>query len=128
MSAQERQTQFEQIDVLLRQLFDLDVRLPAQIKDRWDEFLAQQKRVETQRQANEPAGLVRLVRALRTSSIGFATTVRTEFTSLSVRCDVTRSTFKIRNGACSSVFQRLPMQQKQTLLNWLRLSGPCWIG
>ena len=72
MSAQERQTQFEQIDVLLRQLFDLDVRLPAHIKDRWDEFLAQQKRVETQRQANEPAGLVRLVRALRTSSIGFA--------------------------------------------------------
>jgi DNA polymerase III delta prime subunit len=27
MSAQERQTQFEQIDVLLRQLFDLDIRL-----------------------------------------------------------------------------------------------------
>lgn len=72
MSAQERQTQFEQIDILLRQLFDLDVRLPAQIKDRWDEFLAQQKRVETLRQANEPAKFVRLVRALRTSSIGFA--------------------------------------------------------
>lgn len=72
MSAQERQTQFEQIDILLRQLFDLDVRLPTHIKDRWDEFLAQQKRVETQRQANEPSGLVRLVRALRTSSIGFA--------------------------------------------------------
>lgn len=72
MSAQERQIQFEQIDILLRQLSDLDVRLPANIKDRWDEFLAQQKRVETQRQANEPAGLVRLLRALRTSSIGFA--------------------------------------------------------
>lgn len=72
LSAQERQTQFEQIDLLLRQLFDLDVRLPANIKDRWDEFLAQQKRVETQRQANEPAGLVRLVRALRISPIGFA--------------------------------------------------------
>ena len=54
-------------------LFDLDVRLPANIKDRWDEFLAQQKKVETQRQANGPAaGLVRLLRALRTSSIGFA--------------------------------------------------------
>jgi hypothetical protein len=72
LSSQERQTQFEQIDVLLHQLFDLDIRLPANIKDRWDEFLAQQKRVETQRQANEPAGLVRLLRALRTSSIGFA--------------------------------------------------------
>ena len=72
LSSQERQTQFEQIDVLLHQLFDLDIRLPANIKDRWDQFLAQQKIVETQRQANEPAGLVRLLRALRTSSIGFA--------------------------------------------------------
>lgn len=72
LSAQERQTQFELIDLLLHQLFALDVRLPANIKDRWDEFLAQQKRVETQRQANEPAGLVRLLRALRTSHIGFS--------------------------------------------------------
>lgn len=72
LSSQERHAQFEQIDALLRQLLDLDVRLPANIKNRWDEFLAQQKAVETQRQANEPAGLVRLLRALRTSSIGFA--------------------------------------------------------
>lgn len=72
LSAQERQTQFEQIDHLLHQLFVLNVRLPANIKDRWDEFLAQQKRVETQRQANEPSGLVRLLRALRTSNIGFS--------------------------------------------------------
>ena len=72
LSAQERQIQFEKIDVLLRQLHDLNVRLPANIKDRWNEFLSQQKTVETQRQANEPAGLVRLLRALRTSSIGFA--------------------------------------------------------
>lgn len=72
MSAQERQTQFEQIDILLCQLFDLDVRLPAQVKDRWDEFLTQQQRIETQPQAEGPAGLVRLLRALRTSSIGFA--------------------------------------------------------
>ena len=72
MSAQERQTQFEHIDDLLCQLLDLDVRLPAQIKDQWNEFLAQQKSVETQRQANEPAGLVRLVRALRTTAIGFS--------------------------------------------------------
>ena len=72
LSSQERQTQFEQIDFLLRRLFDLDVRLPADIKDRWDEFVVHQTRVEIQRQANEPAGLVRLLRALRTSSIGFA--------------------------------------------------------
>ena len=72
LSAQERQTQFEQINLLLHQLFALDVRLPANIKDRWDEFLAQQKKVETQRQAIEPAGIVRLLRALRTSPIGFA--------------------------------------------------------
>ncbi len=72
LSSQERQTQFEQIDVLLRQLCDLDVRLPADIKDRWDEFLVQHARVETQRQANEPAGLTRLLRALRTTSVGFA--------------------------------------------------------
>lgn len=72
LSVQERQTQFEQINVLLRQLCDLDVRLPADINDRWGEFLVQQTRVTTQRQANAPAGLVRLVRALRTSSFGFA--------------------------------------------------------
>jgi hypothetical protein len=72
LSSLERQTQFEQIDVLLRQLCDLDVRLPADIKDRWGEFLVQQTRVETQRQANEPVGLARLLRALRTTSIGFA--------------------------------------------------------
>jgi len=72
LSVQERQTQLEQIDILLRQLSDLNVCLPANIKDRWDEFLAQQKIVETQRQANEPAVLVRLLRALRISSIGFA--------------------------------------------------------
>jgi len=72
MSAQERQIQFEEIDVLLRQLFELGVRLPPHLKSQWDEFLAQQKRVETQRQANEPAGLERLVRALRTSPISFA--------------------------------------------------------
>ena len=71
-SSKERQTQFEQVDILLRQLFDLDVRLPADVKDRWDEFLVQQTRVEVQRQATEPAGLVRLLRALRTSSVGFA--------------------------------------------------------
>lgn len=72
LSPQERQTQFEQVDALLRQLVDLNVRLPAEIKNRWDEFLTQQAKVETQRQANEPAGLVRLLRALRTSSVGFA--------------------------------------------------------
>jgi hypothetical protein len=72
LSSLERQTQFEQIDVLLRQLCDLDVRLPADIKDRWSEFLVQQTRVETQRQANQPVGLARLLRALRTTSIGFA--------------------------------------------------------
>lgn len=72
LSPKERQAQFEQIDTLLGQLFDLDVRLPADIKDRWGEFFAQQKRVETQREANAAAGLVRLLRALRTSAIGFA--------------------------------------------------------
>ena len=72
LSSQERHAQFEQIDVLLRQLYDLNVRLPADIKARWDEFLVQQTRVETQRQATGPAGLLRLLRALRTSSVGFA--------------------------------------------------------
>jgi hypothetical protein len=72
LSVQERQTQFEQIDLLLRKLFALDVCLPPNIKDRWDEFLAQQKKVETQRQAIEPDGLVRLLRSLRTSQIGFS--------------------------------------------------------
>jgi energy-coupling factor transporter ATP-binding protein EcfA2 len=72
LSPLERQKQFEQVDALLRQLGDLNVRLPVEIRNRWDEFLAQQTKVETQRQANEPAGLVRLLRALRTSSVGFS--------------------------------------------------------
>lgn len=72
MSPQERHVHFEQIDALLQQLNNLNVRLPASVKDHWDEFLAKQQTVETQRQASEPAGLVRLLRALRTSSIGFA--------------------------------------------------------
>ena len=72
LSPQERQIQFEQVGALLRQLDDLNVRLPAEIKNRWDEFLAQQAKVETQRQANAPTGLVRPLRALRTSSVGFA--------------------------------------------------------
>ena len=72
LSPLERQKQFEQVDVLLRQLVDLNVRIPVEIRNRWDEFLAQQTKVETQRQANQPAGLVRLLRALRTSSVGFA--------------------------------------------------------
>lgn len=72
LSPLERQKQFEQVNALLRQLGDLNVRLPAEIRNRWDEFLAQQAKVETQRQANEPAGLVRLLRALRTSAVGFS--------------------------------------------------------
>jgi len=72
LSPQERQKQFEQVDALLRQLVDLNVRLPAEIQGRWDGFVSQQTKVETQRQANEPAGLVRLLRALRTSFVGFA--------------------------------------------------------
>lgn len=68
----ERNTQFEQVDVLLRKLNALNIRLPAELSDRWDDFLAQQKKVQTQRHSNEPAGLVRLLRALRTSPIGFS--------------------------------------------------------
>lgn len=71
LSPTERQSQFEQVDELLRQLSVLDVRLPPAIKNRWDEFLAQQTKTETQRQANEPAGLLRLLRALRTTAVGF---------------------------------------------------------
>jgi len=71
LSPTERQLQFEHVDALLRQLSALDVRPPPAIKNRWDEFLAQQTKTETQRQANEPAGLLRLLRALRTTAIGF---------------------------------------------------------
>lgn len=71
-SSRERQTHFDEVDRLLQQLFNLDVRLPADIKNRWDEFLAQQTKVETWRQVNKSAGLVRLLRSLRTSTVGFA--------------------------------------------------------
>jgi hypothetical protein len=72
LSPQERQTQFEQLDALLRQLSELNIRLPAEIKNRWDEFLTQQTKVKIQHQANEPTGLMRQLRALRISSVGFA--------------------------------------------------------
>ena len=104
LSSQERQTHFEQIDILLGQLLKLDIRLPAQIKDRWDEFLAQQKRIETQRQANEPAGLVRLVRTLRTSSIGFADDGPDRVHQL--ERTLRRSNVKLQDSECS-LLQRL---------------------
>lgn len=72
MSTQERQERFDQIDTLLHELSDLDVCLPARIKDRWEEFLVKQKVVETQHLVDDSAELVRLTRALRTSPIGFA--------------------------------------------------------
>ena len=72
LSLIERQTQFEQVDALLRRLSELDVRLSAEIRHRWDEFLAEHTKVETQRKANGPAGLVLLLRVLRTSPMGFA--------------------------------------------------------
>jgi len=72
LSPAERQSQFEQVDALLRELDALNVCLSPEIKNRWDEFLSQQTKVETQRQANEPAGLMRLLRALRTSPIAYA--------------------------------------------------------
>ena len=72
MSTKERQERFDQVDTLLHELSDLDVCLPARIKDRWEEFLVKQKIVETQRLVDDSAELVRLTRALRTSPIGFA--------------------------------------------------------
>ena len=43
LSSQERQIQFEQIDALLRQLVDLDVRLPARLKTGGMSFLLSRK-------------------------------------------------------------------------------------
>ena len=71
LSPTERQIQFVQVDALLQRLAELNVRLPVELRDRWDEFLAEQTKVETQRQANESSGLVRQLRALRTTSVGF---------------------------------------------------------
>jgi hypothetical protein len=71
-SPSERYLKFKKVDEILRQLNILNLRLPAQIRDRWNEFLNKQSMVETQSQANEPAELLRLIRALRTSPIGFA--------------------------------------------------------
>ena len=72
LSLQERHAQFEQVDALLRQLDELNVRLPAELRDRWAGLLARQTKAAAQRRANEQAGLVRLVRALRVNSVGFA--------------------------------------------------------
>lgn len=72
MSPSELQSQLEQVDALLQELDALDVNLSPEIKNRWDEFFCQKKRVGTQLQANEPSELMRLLRALRTSSIGYS--------------------------------------------------------
>lgn len=72
LSTDERQTQFEAIDALLRRLAALELRLPPALRIRWEDFLEQNKRVESQRQASSSIGLVRLLRSLRTSTVGFA--------------------------------------------------------
>ena len=71
LSTGERQAQFEQVDALLRELAALGVHLPPAVKDQWDEFIAHQKKEQTHRRANEPAGLLRVIRSLRTSQGGF---------------------------------------------------------
>lgn len=71
LSTGERQAQFEQVDALLRELAALGVHLPPAVKDQWDEFIAHQKKEQTNRRANEPAGLLRVIRSLRTSQGGF---------------------------------------------------------
>jgi DNA polymerase III delta prime subunit len=72
LSPMERQDHFEQIDKLLQQLRELGIRLSTELQDRWDEFLAQQAKIETQRGNQAPASLPRLIRALRTTAVGFA--------------------------------------------------------
>jgi len=71
LSTEERQAKFEQIDALLLELAALGVNLPPAVKDRWNEFLAHQKKKQTHRRANESVGLLRVIRSLRTSQIGF---------------------------------------------------------
>lgn len=72
LSPQERQTQFEQLDAVLRKLNELNVQLPIEIRNRWAEFLTQQAQAQSKHQANEPTWLVRQLRAVRTSTVGFA--------------------------------------------------------
>ena len=71
LSSEESQLQFAQIDMLLRELAELDVCLPPEIRNRWEAFLTEHTQIETQRRANAPAGLIRLVRTLRISPTGF---------------------------------------------------------
>jgi len=72
LSAEERQIQFEQINAILQQLATLNVNLPPRIKDDWYAFFARQSRVESGRAANDSIGILRHIRGLRTTLIGFS--------------------------------------------------------
>lgn len=72
LTPKERQVQFEQLNSLIQQIEHEGINLSPEVKDRWGEFLAYHTKVEKQRSANEPMGLLRLIRALRTTPIAFS--------------------------------------------------------
>lgn len=68
----ERVDQFKQVDTILRQLDDMNVRLPAEVRDQWSDFLERQIQYQIHRTANKSYRLIQLTRGLRISPIGFA--------------------------------------------------------
>ena len=72
LSPAERHFQFEKVAALLQQLAVLDVRLPPMVRDRWEEFFGRQSQAKTQHGVDESAGLLRMVRALRTTRVGLS--------------------------------------------------------
>lgn len=127
LSPAEQYTQFEQIDALLVQLAKLRVRLPPKIRDQWDEFLKRQIKVEAPLKSHQPARLLRLVRALRTTPAGFSDDGADRIDQL--RRTLERANMPLQEADCS-LLQRLATTRDATaadLGDLAAFKGQCWI-
>jgi hypothetical protein len=72
LAPEERFEQFQLIDELLQRLADYEIRLSPNVRNEWADFLNRQSKTVGARTVSEPTGLLKLVRRLRTTPIGFS--------------------------------------------------------
>ena len=72
LTPEERFEQFQLIDELLQRLADYEIWLPPNVRNEWADFLNRQSKTIGARTVNEPTVLLKLVRRLRTTPIGFS--------------------------------------------------------
>ncbi|CDI04716.1 hypothetical protein BN873_p40021 [Candidatus Competibacter denitrificans Run_A_D11] len=119
LSPAEQYAQFEQIDALLQQLARLSVRLPPKIRDQWDEFLKRQRKAGAPLKSRQPARLLRLVRALRTTPTGFSDDGADRIDQL--RRTLERANVPLQEAECS-LLQRLALTREATAADLAELA------